>query len=194
MWQASAYAPAIVTKRLPQIWQVKSCNRFTHSPTAVLRTVRVTVNWRLSGVSFPLGAPTFARLSPGISSGNGSKSELGNLSILNRQILKPSRPRSSQYLAMQAASETGDDSASPRISNSRFAAQLSEPPRGRSSAICLGITIKAIRNGKSIPCRSLRLVGNLHDSQDPFVPTREDQICKLRCSIAPPRVWQTRRK
>jgi len=135
MWQASAYAPAIVTKRLPQIWQVKSCNRFTHSPTAVLRTVRVTVNWRLSGVSFPLGAPTFARLSPGISSGNGSKSELGNLSILNRQILKPSRPRSSQYLAMQAASETGDDSASPRISNSRFAAQLSEPPRGRSSAL-----------------------------------------------------------
>jgi hypothetical protein len=43
-WQISAYAPAIVMSHVPQIWQVKSCNRFTHSPTAVLRTILAIAN------------------------------------------------------------------------------------------------------------------------------------------------------
>ena len=60
IWQISAYGPAIVTSRAPQTWQVKSCNRFTHSPTAVLRTIRVIVNRRLFGIWFPLGASLFA--------------------------------------------------------------------------------------------------------------------------------------
>jgi hypothetical protein len=95
MWQASAYGPAIVTNLLPQIWQVKSCNCFTQSPTFVLRTVRVTINWRFSGVSLPLGASPFAELSPDEASWTGTKSDVKNSSSRNRQILKPSRPSSS---------------------------------------------------------------------------------------------------
>jgi hypothetical protein len=51
----SAYAPAGVASRVPQIWQVKSYSCFTQFPAVVLRTIRVIVDRRLFGVSFPSG-------------------------------------------------------------------------------------------------------------------------------------------